>query len=106
MVASAPRRVVGSVGFHAPPDDRGRVEIGSDVVAAERRQGYAREAIRALLDWAWATGRAHICVASVSPHNAASLALVRSLGFRHVGEQIDDIDGLEWVFERPLPLAT
>jgi len=32
------------------------------------------------------------------------MALVRSLGFRHVGEQIDEVDGLELVFERRLPL--
>ena len=106
MVASAPRLVVGCVGFHAPPDAHGRVEIGYDIVASERRKGYAREGIRALLDWAWATGRARICVASVSPHNAPSLALIRSFGFRHVGEQIDEIDGLELVFERDLPLAS
>ena len=103
MVAPAPRQVVGCVGFHAPPDDDGRVEIGYDVVASERRKGYAREGIQALLDWAWATGRARTCVASVSPDNAPSLALVRSFGFRHVGEQIDEIDGLELVFERRLP---
>ena len=45
-----------------------------------------------------------VCVASVSPRNAASLALVRSLGFRQVGEQIDEVDGLELVFERVLSL--
>jgi [ribosomal protein S5]-alanine N-acetyltransferase len=106
MVASTPRQVVGSIGFHAPPDADGRVEIGYDVVAAERRKGYAREGIHALLDWASATGRARVCVASVSPHNGPSLALLRSFGFRHIGEQIDEIDGLEWVFERRLPLAT
>jgi [ribosomal protein S5]-alanine N-acetyltransferase len=105
MVASTPRRVVGSVGFHAPPDDHGRVEIGYDIVASERRKGYAREGTRALLDWAWATGRARACVASVSPHNVPSLALIHSFGFRQVGEQIDEIDGLELVFERRLPLA-
>ena len=81
MVASTPRRVVGSIGFHAPPDERGRVEIGYDVVAAERRKGYAREAIHALLDWAWATGRVRTCVASVSPDNGPSLALIRPFGF-------------------------
>jgi len=105
IVTSTPPQVVGCVGFHAPPDDDGRVEIGYDIVASERRKGYAREGILALLDWAWATGRARICVASVSPDNAPSLALIRSLGFRHVGEQIDEIDGLELVFERRLPLV-
>src|SRR3954470_24644150 len=105
MVASTPQQVVGSVGFHAPPDDHGRVEIGYDIVASERRKGYAREAIRALLNWAWETGRVRTCVASVTPDNAPSLALIHSFGFRHVGEQIDEIDGLELVFERRLPLV-
>src|SRR4051794_36831811 len=105
VIALTPRRVVGSIGFHAPPDNQGRVEIGYDIVAAERRKGYAREATQALLDWAWATGSARICVASVSPGNAASLGLIRAFGFRRVGEQIDEIDGLEWVFERALPVA-
>ena len=105
MVLRASRRVVGSIGFHGPPDRRGRVEIGYDVVGDERRKGYARESVGALTDWAFASGRARVCVASVSPDNAPSLALVRSLGFRQVGEQIDEIDGLELVFERPLPLA-
>src|SRR3954447_3876955 len=72
MVASMPRRVVGSIGFHAPPDDDGRVEIGYDVVAAEARKGYARESVQALLAWAWATGRARFGVASATPHNAPS----------------------------------
>ena len=105
VVASTPRQVVGSVGFHAPSDDHGRVEIGYDVVVSERRKGYAREGARGLLDWAWATGRARTHVASVGPHSAPSLALIRSFGFRHTGEQIDEIDGLELVFERRLPLT-
>jgi RimJ/RimL family protein N-acetyltransferase len=104
VVLRAPRRVVSNVGFHAPPDCDGRVEIGYGIVASERRKGYAREAIAGLTDWAIATGQARVCVASVSPRNAASLALVRSLGFRQVGEQIDEIDGLELIFERELPL--
>jgi RimJ/RimL family protein N-acetyltransferase len=105
MLLRTSHLVVGSVGFHGPPDRRGRVEIGYDVVEGERRKGYARESVGALTDWAFATGRARVCVASVRPDNAPSLALVRSLGFRQVGEQIDPVDGLELVFERPLPLS-
>ena len=81
------------------------MEIRYDIVASQLRRGYAREAARALLDWAWATGRARTCVASVAPHNKPSLALIRSFGFQHTGEQIDEIDGLELVFERRLPLT-
>jgi ribosomal-protein-alanine N-acetyltransferase len=106
IVLRAPRRVVGNVGFHGPPDDKGRVEIGYGIIPLQRRQGYAREAIAGLTDWAFATGEARVCVASVSPRNAASLALVRSLGFQQVGEQIDERDGLELAFERVLPLES
>jgi RimJ/RimL family protein N-acetyltransferase len=105
MVLRETREVVGSVGFHAPPDERGRVEVGYDVTPAHRRRGYAREAILALTGWAFGSGRARVCVASISPANAASLMLARSLGFERVGEQIDEIDGLEHVFERALPLG-
>ena len=55
-------------------------------------------------------GGIHLCnaytlaLAEERPDVAASLALVRSLGFSQVGEQIDEIDGLELVFERALPL--
>jgi RimJ/RimL family protein N-acetyltransferase len=104
VVQRAPRQVAGNVGFRGPPDEEGRGEIGYGIVASQRRHGYAREAITGLTDWAFATGEARACVASVSPRNAASLALVRRLGFRQVGERIDEIDGLELVFERALPL--
>jgi RimJ/RimL family protein N-acetyltransferase len=103
MVLRASRCVVGSIGFHGPPDADGRVEIGYTVEAVEQRKGYARESVVALTDWAFATGRARVCVASIRPHNAPSLALVRSLGFRRVDEHIDDV-GLDLVFECPLPL--
>ncbi len=69
VVLRAPRRVVGNVGFHGPPDNNGRVEVGYGILASQRRQGYAREAIGGLTDWAFATGEARVCVASVSPRN-------------------------------------
>jgi len=96
--ADGTRRVIGTVGFHAPPDEAGRVEIGYRVDPAYRRQGYALEAVRGLFDWAAARG-VHRFVASISPDNKASLSLAAKLGFERVGEQIDDVDGLEYVFE-------
>ena len=43
--------------------------------------------------------------ATVAPDNAPSLAVVDRAGFRHVGEQEDEVDGLELVFEREPPPA-
>jgi RimJ/RimL family protein N-acetyltransferase len=96
------RRVIGTAGFHAPPDEEGRVEIGYRVDPIYRRQGYAIEAVRGLFDWAAAQG-VHRFIASISPDNEASLSLAWKLGFQQVGEQMDDIDGLELVFETSWP---
>jgi RimJ/RimL family protein N-acetyltransferase len=89
------RRVVGRIGFHGPPEE-GVVEVGYTVAPAYRRQGLALEMVTGMLAWAKAHGVV-ACLASVSPHNVASLATVRRLGFVKVGEQIDEEDGLEWV---------
>jgi ribosomal-protein-alanine N-acetyltransferase len=105
LVLRSERRVVGSAGFHGPPDALGRAELGYEIVEGDRRRGFAREAVVALMEWAAGTGQVGAFRASVAPGNEASMALVRSLGFVHVGEQIDPVDGLEWVFERAVGLG-
>jgi RimJ/RimL family protein N-acetyltransferase len=94
-------RVVGRVGFHAPPTPDGSVEIGYSVAPGHRRQGFATEMAVSLMRWGASEG-ATVCIASVRPDNAPSLALIRRLGFERTGEQIDEIDGLEWIFTLPL----
>jgi ribosomal-protein-alanine N-acetyltransferase len=94
-------RVVGRVGFHAPPAPDGSVEIGYGVAPGHRGQGLATEMAVGLIRWGASEG-ATVCIASVRPDNAPSLALIRRLGFERTGEQIDEIDGLEWIFSLPL----
>ena len=94
-------RVVGRAGFHARPDETGAVEIGYEVVPAQRRRGFAAEMAVGLMRWAAEQG-ATACLASIRPDNAPSLALTQRFGFVRIGEQMDDIDGLEWVFRLPL----
>lgn len=90
---------VGRGGFHGPPDADGMVEVGYAIDPRFRRQGYARAVLRALLAEAAAAPGVTTVRASVSPDNVASRDLVRSEGFVRVGEQIDDDDGLEIVYE-------
>ena len=93
------RLAVGRAGYHGPPDDDGMVEVGYSIDPQFRRQGYARAALRALLERAAGEPGVRTVRASVSPGNLASLGLVRSKGFVAVGEQIDDEDGLEIIYE-------
>jgi ribosomal-protein-alanine N-acetyltransferase len=95
-------RVVGIVGFHGPPDDAGMVEVAYGVDPALRRRGYARRLLTIALEWAAAVPEVRVVRASISPDNEASLATVRPFGFRRVGEQWDEEDGLELLLERPV----
>ena len=97
------RRVVGSVGFHGPPDAQGRLEVGYSVDPPFRRRGYASESVKALFDWAHREHGITRFIASISPDNVPSLRLTAAYGFQRVGEQIDEIDGLEYVFETDWP---
>lgn len=97
------RRVIGSIGFHGPPDADGRLEVGYSVDPAYRRRGYAIESVRAIFEWAHERHGIRRFVASVSPDNEPSLGMIRQLGFERIGEQLDPIDGLEYVFEAPWP---
>ena len=91
--------MIGSVGFHAPPDATGRVEVGYHVEPEYRRQGVASEAVRSLFDWAATEHGVRRFRAAVTPDNVASLAVVARLGFHEAGVQLDDIDGTELLFE-------
>jgi [ribosomal protein S5]-alanine N-acetyltransferase len=98
------RPVIGHIGFHGPPGVNGprrpnALEVGYTVFEPFRRRGYATEAVAALLAWARDEHGIHDFVASVSPDNVPSLALVRRFGFRQTGRQLDDEDGEELVFE-------
>ena len=92
---------VGRAGFHGRPDAAGMVEVGYAIDPAYRRQGYARAALAALLERAAREPEVRTVRASVRPDNVASRALVESFGFVPVGQQWDDEDGLETVYERP-----
>jgi len=90
---------VGRAGYHGPPDEAGMVEIGYAIDPARRRQGYARAALEVLLDRAVREPSVRTVRVSIGPANAASRLLVQQYGFLEVGEQWDDDDGREILFE-------
>jgi RimJ/RimL family protein N-acetyltransferase len=83
--------MVGNVGFHGEPGvnaigNEDALEIGYGILPEHRRQGYATEAVEALIGWAQTQGIEHF-VASVAPDNEPSLAILRRLGFVRTGQQ-------------------
>lgn len=97
--AGEPRPTIGYLNFHGAPDEGGMVEIGYTLIPEARGQGYAIEAVRAAFDWATRVHGIGHFRASVSPDNERSLNLIGKLGFVQTGDQWDEEDGLELVFE-------
>jgi RimJ/RimL family protein N-acetyltransferase len=102
-------QMIGHIRFHSRPDPEylralapGSVEMGYEIFAAHRRQGYAQEALGGVMDWAAAEHDARRFIASVSPENAASLGVIAKFGFRRIGEHMDPEDGLEHIFLREM----
>jgi ribosomal-protein-alanine N-acetyltransferase len=98
------RAMIGHAGFHGQPGVNGKqdpraVELGYTIFGPYRGHGYATEAALALMDWAREQKGVSRFIASVAPANDPSLAIVRKLGFVQTGEQWDEQDGLELVFE-------
>ena len=88
---------VGSLGFFGPPQD-GVVEIGYGLVESARRQGYASEAVAALVSAAAATGEVGMVIAHTLPDNVPSQAVLLRGGFVPRGVNADG----EHRFERRL----
>ena len=93
------RIIVGSAGFHDLPDGRGMIEIGLGIVPEHQRQGLARELLVGM--WSWVVDQPGVRVLryTVSPTNTASQRLIAGFGFAKVGEQMDEVDGLEEIYE-------
>ena len=105
IVERRSRVAIGYFNFHQAPDDRGVPEAGYTVLPEYRRRGYAIEAIGAMFDWAARTYGVRRFRASIAPDNEPSLALIDRLGFEQVGDQWDEEDGLELIFEGDWPPA-
>lgn len=104
--AEGPRKMAGMIGFHTAPAPEylaafspAAVELGFTVATAFRRQGYAREAVLAMMHWARSCHGVTEFILSIRPDNLPSQNLAAQLGFVRIGSHLDEIDGDEDVLE-------
>ncbi len=99
IVLRESQEIIGSASFHGAPDQSGMVEIGLGIEPAFQGNGYAKEALMGLWDWALSHPEVNTLRYTVSPSNLPSIAVVKSFGFTYCGQQEDEIDGPEDVYE-------
>ena len=105
--------MVGYIGFHTSPGAEyldnwlpGAVEFGFSVFPTHRRQGYAKEAAQAVMQWAYKMHAVTKFVLTIAPDNTPSQSLAAQLGFNRIGSQEDEVDGTEDVFALQYETAT
>ena len=98
-VLRSTQEVIGSSSFHGAPDINGMMEIGLGVEAAFQGQGFGREILQGMWGWVVTEPGVNTLRYTVSPTNTASIALINSFGFDYMGEQLDEVDGPESIYE-------
>ena len=77
--------VVGDIGVGFGVPGERQAELGYRILPAHQRQYYVREALTALIPWLIEVHRIHRFVAVAAVENAASVKILRALGFRQEG---------------------
>jgi RimJ/RimL family protein N-acetyltransferase len=72
---------------------------------AYQGQGYATEAVRALVTYAFGSGGVCLVRAHTSPEPNASTGVLTKCGFTWIGEVVDPEHGLVWRWEKPAQVA-
>lgn len=76
--------IAGDVGVRILGEAHDTAEIGYTIAPAHQRQGYATEAVCALLEWLLGSRGLARVIAIVDGRNAPSIAVVENAGFRRV----------------------
>ena len=90
--------LIGDCGFRVLESELSQAEIGIALAPEFHKQGYAIEALRALLNYLFVKLGKHRVFGSVDPNNTSSVKLLRRVGMRqeaHFGKSLSFKD--EWV---------
>jgi RimJ/RimL family protein N-acetyltransferase len=90
------RALVGNGGFAGGPDDSGVVEIGYEIAPEHQNRGFATEAARAMIDYAFAHEEVTAVVAHTLAETNASNAVLRKAAMSFVAEVPDPEVGKVW----------
>lgn len=99
VIHAADNVIIGLCSFTGPPSADEIVEIAYGIAPRYRARGYASEAARALIAYAFASGRVRTVRAHTLPEYNASTSVLLKCDFKLVGEVTHPEDGVVWRWE-------
>lgn len=85
LIMTKDGQVIGDIGFKGKPDIRQAFEIGYGLLPAFLNQGFATEAVRALIEWAFEQTEVTGVLAKTESTNQASIRVLEKAGLIQVG---------------------
>lgn len=82
-------KMIGDAGFKGKPGSEKTVEVGYGILPEVQRQGYATEAVEALIGWAISSGQVAAVNAECYADNLASIKVLEKLGMKQVSAEED-----------------
>jgi ribosomal-protein-alanine N-acetyltransferase len=76
--------IIGDIGFKGIPNHFGAVDIGYGIIDSERKKGYASEATRGLIKWAFSISEVKVITAKCLLDNTDSSKILSKLNFNEV----------------------
>lgn len=102
MIQARTGEVVGTCGFTGPPTGDGEVEVAYSVGREHEGNGYATEATRALVEFAFGCEAVRAVIAHTLAEENASGRVLTKCGFRCLGEIVHPEEGRvrKWIRAR------
>lgn len=91
--------LIGSCGYKGEPNEKGMVEIGYEVAAEFRNQGFATEIANLLIDRAFKNDNVKLVQAHTLASENASVNVLKKCNFEFVEELEDEEDGKIWKWQ-------
>jgi ribosomal-protein-alanine N-acetyltransferase len=80
------RTLIGTAGFKGNPTPDGTVELGYGIVSDRQRRGYATEAVRGQLRFAFSSPDVRRVIAETLPELESSKGVLAKCGFTFIGD--------------------
>jgi len=99
IIAADSNYLIGDLCFIGEPNEEGEIEIGYGIYEAFRNQGYMKEAINGMIQWASKQNRVKSIVAHTTKSNQASFILLQKNNFVKI-EELEFLYKWQYILEK------
>lgn len=86
LIDGEKREAIGNIGFKGKPDETNTIETGYSIMETHQKNGFASEAVKGLLEWAFKQPKVERVIAETLTEGFPSQKVLKNNGFTFIGE--------------------